>query len=443
MQVHLPGTGLSYYLVSFDKSGKERKGDGPMESERLCNLLAADAEPITDVFFVSHGWKGDVPAAIEQCTKWMGEMAKVAADRQAIRAKDPAFRALLVAIHWPSQPWGEESIQAGGNGGGAGLLGGVAPGDGDVNALIDQFAESISSSEAARVAIDTIVRSAVGRGEERELSGDVRRAYETLLREADLWSDETADRSAGIKDWDAQVVVNTAVDSTAGTMVLGVADIKDALLSPLRQLSFWTMKARAKKVGETGVAGLLRSLQRATARPVRFHLMGHSFGCIVSSAAVAGKDWEPLIRPVNSMFLVQGALSLWSYSTSGMDEPGYFERIISQGRVSGPIVTTWSTHDGAVGNLYPLAARLARKVVMVAYPKYGGVGAFGLQGISTIASELTMGGTSENYAFERSKVYNINASGVIKNGSGLSGAHSDIAHPEVAHAAWEAIIASL
>ena len=29
----------------------------------------------------------------------------------------------------------------------------------------------------------------------------------------------------------------------------------------------------------------------------------------------------------------------------------------------------------------------------------------------------------------------------IRNGGGASGAHSDIAHPEVAHAYWEAIIA--
>lgn len=443
MRVDLQGTELSYYLVSFDKSGNERQEDGALESERLYNLLTAEAEPITDVFFVSHGWKGDVPAAIEQCSKWMGEMAKMAVDRQAIRAKDPAFKALLVGIHWPSQAWGEESIPEGGNGGGAGLLAGAALGDGDIDALVDQFAESISSSDAARAAIDTIVRSAVDGGDERELSGDVLRAYEKLLREADIWSDETAAKSSDIEDWKAQKVVDTAIDSTTDSIMLDIADIRDALLSPLRQLSFWTMKARARKVGETGVASLLRALQLSTARPVRFHLMGHSFGCIVSSAALAGKSWEPLARPVNSMFLVQGALSLWSYSTSGIGEPGYFERIISQGRVSGPIVTTWSTHDGAVGNLYPLAARLARQVVMVAYPKYGGVGAFGLQGVLTIALEVTMGDISKNYAFDKSKVYNIDASGVIKTGDGISGAHSDVAHPEVAHAAWQAIIASV
>ena len=37
------------------------------------------------------------------------------------------------------------------------------------------------------------------------------------------------------------------------------------------------------------------------------------------------------------------------------------------------------------------------------------------------------------------RIYNLEASDVIKNGSGPSAAHSDIAHPEVAHAYWEAV----
>jgi hypothetical protein len=37
-------------------------------------------------------------------------------------------------------------------------------------------------------------------------------------------------------------------------------------------------------------------------------------------------------------------------------------------------------------------------------------------------------------------VYNLDANSVIKNGGGFSGAHSDIAHPEVAHAMWQAAL---
>ena len=63
----------------------------------------------------------------------------------------------------------------------------------------------------------------------------------------------------------------------------------DGLLAPLRTLSFWKMKDRARRFGESGGAPLLADLMSAAAgRGVRFHLMGHSFGCIVVSAAVAG-----------------------------------------------------------------------------------------------------------------------------------------------------------
>jgi hypothetical protein len=46
--------------------------------------------------------------------------------------------------------------------------------------------------------------------------------------------------------------------------------------------------------------------------------------------------------------------------------------------------------------------------------------------------------TDHSYGFERGRVYNIESSGVINVGGGFSGAHSDIAKPEVAHAVWEA-----
>jgi hypothetical protein len=44
------------------------------------------------------------------------------------------------------------------------------------------------------------------------------------------------------------------------------------------------------------------------------------------------------------------------------------------------------------------------------------------------------------YGFQAGRLYNLEASGIIKNGDGGSGAHSDIAHPEVAHAFWEAAL---
>ncbi|MEO7051403.1 MAG: hypothetical protein ABI128_07030 [Rhodanobacter sp.] len=436
MRISIPDSDLHYYLVSFDKTGVERDESAGPQSDELKRLLADDSEAITDVFFAVHGWKGDIPAAIDQCNRWMGQMALMQKDRAAIRARVPQFKALLVGIHWPSQPWGEESLED--TASESGLLGG----DEVSAALVDHYAEAISQTPAAREAIETILTGASSGQRRPRLSPEIVEAYDTLLKEAELWSDEDADDSPLQTQWDAQSVYADARESGDDSLLLG-GNFKDAFLSPLRQISFWTMKARARVVGEIGVGKLLRDLQVASGSAVRFHLMGHSFGCIVVSGAIAGAAGAPLVRPVDSALLVQGALSLWSYGQVADDKPGYFQSIVTEKRVRGPIVTTWSTHDGAVGNLYPMAARLGRQDTLANYPKFGGVGAYGLQGAGKFAHEIIIGDAAAEYGWQPGQIYNVESSRIIANGDGLSGAHSDIAHPEVAHVAWQAVKSSV
>src|SRR5207248_3302769 len=156
---------------------------------------------------ISHGWKGDMPAAREQYGRWIGAMAQCAGDIARMRQVRPGFLPLLIGLHWPSLPYGDESV-------GGGVSFGVAGGD-PVEALIEQAAQEEAVS--------------------------------------------------------------------FGIFGLG------GILSLLLQLSFWKMKDRARQFGETGGFDLLTTLQRTAAeRDVRFHLMGHSLGCIVVSATVAG-----------------------------------------------------------------------------------------------------------------------------------------------------------
>jgi hypothetical protein len=144
------------------------------------------------------------------------------------------------------------------------------------------------------------------------------------------------------------------------------------------------------------------------------------------------------------MALLQGALSLWSYCADIPVAPGragYFHSIVAGRKVTGPIVTTQSEFDFAVGRFYPFGAGVARQVSYApeAPPKYGAVGEFGAHGPGIEACEMKMLPTSEAYAFEPGKIYNLESSKFICDvSSGASGAHSDIAKPEVAHAVWSA-----
>ena len=228
---------------------------------------------------------------------------------------------------------------------------------------------------------------------------------------------------------------------------LGVwGGLRDAALSPLRQLSFWKMKDRARRFGESGGHDLLSRLQR-TAPTARFHPMGHSFGCITVSSAVGGAvDAPPLPRPIDSLFLVQGALSLWSFAAEipyAKGKAGYFNRIIADRRVSGPIITTRSAYDTAIGRDDPLGAYLKKQLLLdQRFPAYGGIGAFGVRGLP-VAPDMPIQSVGFQYDFRGARIYNLEASRVIRNGSGASGAHNDIAHPEVTHAFWAAVLCAM
>jgi hypothetical protein len=444
------GNDAEYTLIVFDENGKERREpDGTLMSERVKHRVASAAPRVTDVFFMSHGWKGDVPAAIEQYDAWVGTMEGLRSDSAAARQRRPEFAPLVVGLHWPSLPWGVETIPAGG---GALLSAGdemKAP----IDTQVEAYASRIADTPAARAAIRSILDGARRDRNATALSPAMRAAYTTLFAESGLESGDASGRPGadqGGFDPDA-IIADARTDGGQATAadtpgLLGFGDrVLDALLMPLRQLSFWKMKDRGRRFGETGGHELLSQLQGAST-DARFHLMGHSFGCIVVSAAVAGAPGgPPLPRPVDSLFLVQGALSLWSFAGDVPYAPGtagYFNRIVKRGLVRGPLVTTRSTRDTAVGRFYPMGANLAMQLVLgKKYPAYGGIGTFGIQGVAG-AEDMPMQPATFAYRFSEGRVYNLEASGIIKNGTGASGAHSDIAHPEVGHAFWSAVLAA-
>jgi hypothetical protein len=443
---HIDETNLDYYLISYDDQGRERpEPDGKLLSEAVRARVADQADGITDVFFVSHGWKGDVPAAIEQYDLWVNEMGKCTADRDAIRAKRPGFKPLIVGLHWPSLPFGDEEI-----GGGGKVLGGAGSSSSDEQ--VRQYARSIADTPAARDAIRTILDASTDDAAD-EMPPHVLDAYERLYAESNLGTGAVSDAPGREHEhWDPKGIFEESQQAEARTGKPRLLDlrssIRDAMVAPLRQLSFWKMKDRARKFGESGAHDLLVKLQSAAPQTTRFHLMGHSFGCIVVSAAVAGPAEGPaLLRPVDSLFLVQGALSLWSFCGSvsyAEGKPGYFNRIVKDKLVRGPIVTTRSLKDTAVRGLYPKAASLAKQTLLAPgdFPKYGGVGTFGAQGVDDLAEDAKIQHANYQYKFAKGRIYNLDAVEVIKNGGGFSGAHSDIAHPEVAHVMWQMILTS-
>src|SRR5688500_14471685 len=162
------GTKLTYYLIAFDAHGRERPEDSGVQlSRRMLSELAR--APITDVFLMSHGWKGDVPAAKEQYERWIGAMARCDEDIGEMRRLRPGFRPLLVGLHWPSLPYGDENLGPG--------VSFSTEGD-PLEALIAQAAERIADTPAALAALTTIFNAAGEDMAPSTLPAEVRAAYE-------------------------------------------------------------------------------------------------------------------------------------------------------------------------------------------------------------------------------------------------------------------------
>jgi hypothetical protein len=434
--VRVPETDLSCYLISVDADGRERTDD----PDGTMSQVAADSiaqQLVTDVFLISHGWRGDVDGAISQYNRWIKAMADSRADVEQMRQTRPDFHPLLIGLHWPSEPWGNEELGDRTSGGSA-----FAPGTStSAEHLIDQYAARLADTPAARMALRTLVEVAERSIAPPTLPPEAVDAYLVLNQEAGLGDGGPgAAPGADREQFDPQQVYrNIRGERTSfGGFSLG------GLLLPLRLLSFWKMKDRARQFGEGGGRRLVAALQQAVpdGRPTRFHLMGHSFGCVVVSAIVGGSS-GPALRPVDSLALVQGALSLWSYCTDippALGKRGYLQSIVAERRVSGPIVTTQSSFDYAVGRLYPYGAGIRRQVTFAPgqLPTYGAVGTFGVRGPGLEVDDRAMLDLDEPYGFEPGKIYNLDGSQWICKLDGPSGAHNDIAHPQVAHAIWEA-----
>lgn len=431
----IPKTTQDYYLINFDSKGAERAAnDGRVLSQFVLDELKN--QPVTDVFVMSHGWLGDIDDAQAQYDKWMANLWNCAEDMDAIKKKRPNFRPLLIGLHWPSKPFGNEDT------GGAFDLNLAAEGDDVVgNAVKNQLALLDASDEIGQQ-LETIYNAYLELDEPDSLPDEVRQAYLEINSRLGLDNEEREAFDPEDIFQNGRAADQENEDDFAN---FGGGFSWGDLLAPLRVLSFWRMKDRARSIGQSGANDLLRKMQQAASgRDVRFHLMGHSFGCIVVTAMTAGSsDATMAPNPVHSMLLAQGAMSLWAFCPKiphAKDKAGAFNRLVKNNRIKGAIVTTWSEHDSAVGFFYPLAAGLKRQVdFAVELPKYGGIGAFGIQGLDDIAEGLPIQKKDHQYNFKAGRIYNLASGEVIKEKALVIGAHSDIAHPEVAHAWWQAV----
>jgi hypothetical protein len=209
-----------------------------------------------------------------------------------------------------------------------------------------------------------------------------------------------------------------------------ISGAKDAV----RVVTCDIMKARAGGIGRTGLGPMLTRLHERSPA-LRVHLIGHGFGARLVSFALAGIG-SAAGSPVSSLSLLQGTFSHWSFAhaqDNPFGRPGALHAVAD--RVHGPLVSTYSVYDWAVGVWYPKASFLSRPdTEAFVVRRWGGMGADGFQAVDPLEVRIMPAGGDRDYRFKPGTFYRVNAANVINDvrGRPFAGAHSDIRKAPIA-----------
>jgi hypothetical protein len=420
--------GRPHWEISFDEQGKPDQG----EADAL--LAELPGEDLTDLFVFCHGWNNDRGQARRLYRLYFQQLPGLLAQGGA-----QDVRVGTLGVVWPSKRWADEPEPTGDGGGAAGLGDAAAPapaaaaGDG---ALVEDL-KDVFKGDDRRATLDELARLLEERPEDPAALARFQALMGELAADPDAEpAGEDQGEQALVTD-DPEEVFGRFADAVPETGEGGAAGLGDAFgrlwkgaKEALRQLTYFEMKKRAGVVGKQGLGPLLGGIAQANPE-VRIHLIGHSFGARLVSFALAGLP--PGDSPVKSLYLLQGAFSHFAFADAlPMDRSRGGALKGMAARVDGPLATSFSVHDTAVGKLYPLASLSSRDDSAGLEDqlfRWGGMGHDGAQAVD--ATVATLGPVGTAYPFARGRFVNLDGNGIITQGPAPSGAHSDIFHPEL------------
>jgi hypothetical protein len=405
-----------YWELTFD-------ADGDVDIIQLSALTAGlSAQDVTDLVLFSHGWNSDRSGATRLYDRFFKPIPAL------VQGASAKARIGYVGVLWPSMRFSDEPIP-----------------DFDPSAVAAATGPLLDEPTQAALAQvfpghEDVVRQLAALLRERP-DGDAHIAdFVRLVREltgisgpaADATDDPPAVVPAMLAD-DPVGVCEVFADALGdGPALLGGLDqrIWNGAHEVLRQATYYAMKRRAGTVGEHGLGPALGKL--ATVRPaLRVHLVGHSFGGRLVSFALRGLPDG--VRNVKSVTLLQGAFSHYAFAEQLPYDKAHSGALRdAHRRVDGPVVCCYSSHDDALGTLYPLASKLAddSRGIFELGDRWGAMGHDGIQAVD--ACERLSLAEALAGRFPAGGCVSVDASAVVKTGGPPSGAHSDICHEELA-----------
>jgi hypothetical protein len=428
--------GYPFWKLTFD-------ADGKVVAPPTSAALAAEVKQagVSDLMVFSHGWNNSPEEAMRLYVGFFGEVSKL------LHSPDHPSTAKigLVGIIWPSIRWPDEAPTAVA-GGAAGVHAGATP----PAKLGAELKKVFPKADSQRV-LDQLTKLLDERPNDYAKLKEFKEKLRELVKSAgdgapgiDMLevAGATVDDDQYLAVFNALSMHEPAMHGAGGAAGLGnpFQKLWNGAKGALRVTSYWQMKNRAGVIGEHGLGPALCELA-ATNPTLRINLIGHSFGARLVSYALKGLRCAANgTSPVKSLYLMQGAFSHFAFADKLDFDPGRSGDLKGMAsRVDGPLVTTHSLKDSAVGIAYPLASFVARQDNAAATDtgfRWEGMGHDGAQDVNAAAAFLGQPGTS--YPFKTGQWLNLDGNRVIVKGGPPSGAHSDIVHPETAWAALAA-----
>jgi len=443
--------GIPYSQVVFDKNGKRQN------TPRI-------PHGTTDLIVISHGWNNTAAAAEDLYTKLFSNFVDVTARDHAIAAR----KITIIGVIWPSKKFDDLMTQLEGLGRspeGAKLLSAVDqgqaesamleaisraapvfddPGDDERIARLQGLVPLLENDPKSQEEFVNVLRELIDPGNQHkdqrssEDSSDIFFEGQPALIFENASQSVPATAAAQPDPNETQTEEKAPADQSRGTRNFGGFSSKSAnAVTNLMNLgSYFEMKQRAGIVGRNGVAPLIDEL---SSEVQHIHLVGHSFGGRVVTAAAANSTTKKL----RSMSLLQAAFSQNGFSKV---RQGFFRSVISGRRVSGPILVTNTKKDLSVGLAYPVASRISGDATAAfggPDDRFGGIGSNGARQMEPgeiARSAITLEPVDFKYKWEPGRIHNLRDDRFIVDPNGRD-AHGWVFVPQVAWAISRAVVA--
>ena len=424
--------GIPFVEANFDKNGNLQNGV----------VLPAGT---TDVLIISHGWNNNKVDAQKLYDAFFGNFAELKGNF------DLASRKLaIVGIFWPSKKFDDLAFKVGQSN--AAAVGVSAEDEGLLAAKLDELKQTLFSSPGEVQSIDAAKETLAG----IETSPAARQKFvsniRSLLNPAAANREDASDtffqtsEEELMENLKIPIAATVPPDVASGGAAFDIGSgptieegggagigsflesFETAALNILNYTTYYEMKTRAGIVGDKGVAPLIDKL---SANVERIHLIGHSFGGRLVTAAAKGST----TNKIASLTLLQAAFSHNGFSKI---MEGFFRKVVDSKRVAGPIVITHSKNDTAVGIAYPIASRINNDVAMAIgdeNDKFGGIGRNGAQKMGSgevDTREIVLRDTAGKYSFSAGKFFNLKGDQFISS-------HGDVTNKQVVNAVLNAV----